>query len=72
MARAKAVNDHPRFADAMADAVLDTIQRYAAGARSARGNIRMIRIVGALIVLAAYASSASGQRSDAPNHTSPR
>ena len=31
MTRAKAVNDHPRFADAMADAVLDTIQRYAAG-----------------------------------------
>jgi ferrochelatase len=31
MARAKAVNDHPRFADTMADAVLDTVNRYAAG-----------------------------------------
>jgi protoporphyrin/coproporphyrin ferrochelatase len=31
MARAKAVNDHPRFADAMADVVLDTIKRYAPG-----------------------------------------
>ena len=31
MVRAKAVNDHPRFGDAMADAVLDTIKRYAAG-----------------------------------------
>jgi protoporphyrin/coproporphyrin ferrochelatase len=31
MARAKAVNDHPRFADAMADVVLDTITRYAPG-----------------------------------------
>jgi protoporphyrin/coproporphyrin ferrochelatase len=31
MVRAKAVNDHPRFADAMADVVLDTIKRYAAG-----------------------------------------
>jgi ferrochelatase len=31
MARARAVNDHPRFADAMADVVLDTIKRYAPG-----------------------------------------
>ncbi len=28
MARAAAVNDHPRFADAMADAVIQTIERY--------------------------------------------
>ncbi len=31
MARAKAVNDHPRFADAMADAVLQTMERYSSG-----------------------------------------
>jgi ferrochelatase len=31
MARAKAVNDHPRFGDTMADIVADTINRYAAG-----------------------------------------
>ena len=31
MVRARAVNDHPRFADAMADAVLQTIGRYASG-----------------------------------------
>ena len=31
MVRAKSVNDHPRFADAMADAVLQTVERYAAG-----------------------------------------
>jgi protoporphyrin/coproporphyrin ferrochelatase len=31
MARARAVNDHPRFADAMADAVLQTIERYKPG-----------------------------------------
>jgi len=31
MARAKSVNDHPRFADAMADAVLETVARYSAG-----------------------------------------
>ena len=31
MVRAKAVNDHPRFGDTMADAVADTIKRYAAG-----------------------------------------
>lgn len=31
MVRAKSVNDHPRFADAMADAVLQMIERYAAG-----------------------------------------
>lgn len=31
MVRAKSVNDHPRFADAMADAVLETVARYAAG-----------------------------------------
>jgi ferrochelatase len=31
MVRAKSVNDHPRFADAMADAVLETVERYAAG-----------------------------------------
>src|SRR5262249_10345460 len=31
MVRAKAVNDHPRFGDTMADAVADTINRYAAG-----------------------------------------
>jgi ferrochelatase len=31
MVRAKAVNDHPRFADAMADAVMHTIARYSAG-----------------------------------------
>jgi protoporphyrin/coproporphyrin ferrochelatase len=28
MARAKAVNDHPRFLDALADAVIDTCSRY--------------------------------------------
>jgi protoheme ferro-lyase len=28
MARAKAVNDHPRFMDALADAVIDTCRRY--------------------------------------------
>jgi ferrochelatase len=32
IARAKAVNDHPRFVDAMAGAVLDTIERYRRGA----------------------------------------
>ena len=31
MARASAVNDHPRFVDAMADAVLQTVRRYAQG-----------------------------------------
>jgi protoporphyrin/coproporphyrin ferrochelatase len=31
MARAAAVNDHPRFADAMADAVVQTIERYGSG-----------------------------------------
>lgn len=31
LVRAKAVNDHPRFGDAMADAVMQTIERYAAG-----------------------------------------
>jgi ferrochelatase len=31
MVRAKAVNDHPRFADAMADAVTDVISRYSPG-----------------------------------------
>lgn len=31
MVRAKSVNDHPRFIDAMADAVLQTVERYAAG-----------------------------------------
>jgi ferrochelatase len=31
MVRAKAVNDHPRFGDTMADAVGDTVNRYAAG-----------------------------------------
>ena len=31
MVRARSVNDHPRFADAMADAVLDIVERYAAG-----------------------------------------
>jgi ferrochelatase len=31
MARAKSVNDHPRFADTMADLVLETVERYAAG-----------------------------------------
>jgi ferrochelatase len=31
MARAAAVNDHPRFIDAMADAVIETIERYRAG-----------------------------------------
>jgi ferrochelatase len=31
MVRAKAVNDHPRFGDTMADAVVDTVNRYAAG-----------------------------------------
>jgi hypothetical protein len=28
MARAAAVNDHPRFVDALADAVIATIERY--------------------------------------------
>jgi ferrochelatase len=31
MARARAVNDHPRFVDAMADAVMDTFDRYGSG-----------------------------------------
>jgi ferrochelatase len=31
MARAAAVNDHPRFIDAMADAVIATIDRYRTG-----------------------------------------
>jgi protoporphyrin/coproporphyrin ferrochelatase len=31
MARAHAVNDHPRFVAAMADAVVDTIERYGGG-----------------------------------------
>ena len=31
MVRAQAVNDHPRFGDTMADAVADTLNRYAAG-----------------------------------------
>ena len=31
MARAVAVNDHPRFIDALADAVAATIDRYAKG-----------------------------------------
>ncbi len=31
MARAGAVNDHPRFLDALADAVTDTLRRYARG-----------------------------------------
>jgi ferrochelatase len=31
MVRAKAVNDHPRFADAMADAVMEIIARYSRG-----------------------------------------
>jgi ferrochelatase len=31
MVRAKSVNDHPRFADTMADVVLDTVARYASG-----------------------------------------
>jgi ferrochelatase len=31
MVRAKAVNDHPRFADAMADAVTEVIGRYSRG-----------------------------------------
>ena len=31
MARARAVNDHPRFADAMADAVMQTVTRYSTG-----------------------------------------
>jgi ferrochelatase len=31
MVRAKSVNDHPRFADAMADAVMQTIERYSTG-----------------------------------------
>ena len=31
MVRAQSVNDHPRFADAMADAVLDTLARYKSG-----------------------------------------
>lgn len=31
MVRARAVNDHPRFADTMANAVLQTIERYSSG-----------------------------------------
>jgi ferrochelatase len=31
MARARAVNDHPRFVDAMADAVMQTVERYGSG-----------------------------------------
>jgi ferrochelatase len=31
MVRAKAVNDHPRFIDAAADAVIQIIERYAGG-----------------------------------------
>jgi L-aminopeptidase/D-esterase-like protein len=68
MARAKAVNDHPRLPMRWRTRSGHD-QRYAAGRPLTPGNIRMIRIVGALIVLAAYAPSASGQRSGAPNHT---
>jgi ferrochelatase len=39
MTRASAVNDHPRFVDAMADAVIQTIERYRGG--------RPLEIVGA-------------------------
>ncbi len=31
MVRAQSVNDHPRFGDTMADAVVETVERYAAG-----------------------------------------
>ena len=31
LARASAVNDHPRFVDALADAVAETVARYANG-----------------------------------------
>jgi ferrochelatase len=31
MVRAKAVNDHPRFADAMVEAVMQTVDRYSTG-----------------------------------------
>jgi hypothetical protein len=31
MARAVAVNDHPRFIDALADAIVATVDRYRAG-----------------------------------------
>jgi ferrochelatase len=31
MVRAKAVNDHPRFGETMADAVLQTVERYSSG-----------------------------------------
>ena len=31
MTRASAVNDHPRFVNAMADAVIQTIERYGGG-----------------------------------------
>ena len=31
LARASAVNDHPRFVDALAGAVVDTVTRYARG-----------------------------------------
>jgi ferrochelatase len=31
MVRAKSVNDHPRFADTMADAVMQTVTRYSSG-----------------------------------------
>jgi hypothetical protein len=31
MARAVAVNDHPRFIDALADAIAATVERYAKG-----------------------------------------
>ena len=31
MVRAKSVNDHPRFGDTMAEAVVETVNRYAAG-----------------------------------------
>ena len=36
MVRAKSVNDHPRFADAMADAVMQTIERYVIGSAACR------------------------------------
>jgi ferrochelatase len=31
MVRAKAVNDHPRFADAMVETVMQTVDRYSTG-----------------------------------------
>ena len=42
MVRARAVNDHPRFVDTMADAVIDAIERYRGGRPLRRGGRAVI------------------------------